>query len=595
MGTGATTGVKDSMAKVLRPYAVAAVSVTVALLLTLLITPPHQPVRLLLFVLAVVLSANEGVWPGLFATGLSAILAAYFLIPPTEWAAASESGYLTRMLQFCGLSLAITWVTHRFQHSRDRIRTAEAVIESLAESIMRQDLDNSIQSWNKAAERIYGYTAEEAIGRPVSLIVPPDRRDELQQLVERVHLGGSVQSHETVRIRKDGTRLDVALTLSPIKDRKGRIVGVSSIAREITERKQAEEAIRQSHADLERQTEHLRILAEMSEMLQASSVPSDAYAVIARCAQTLIPASSGALFVYSASRDALEVAFRWGETQPNEPDFLSADECWGLRTGRVHVVASSPSGLLCRHLPDPPPACYLCAPMIALGETLGLLHLRVSRPDRNAPDAELPSSLDAIWAVRPMAERLALTLADMKLREALRAQSICDPLTGWYNRRHMEETLERDIRRAARSRRPLSLLMVDIDNFKEFNDTFGHEAGDVTLQNLCQMMKTLIRGEDVACRYGGDEFVIILPDSSAELAAQRAEDMRIAAGHAEMQYQGRLLKPMKLSFGISSFPSDGKTSHELLRAADSALYRAKSEGRDRVRLHGKVTDPKARS
>ena len=187
-----------------------------------------------------------------------------------------------------------------------------------------------------------------------------------------------------------------------------------------------------------------------------------------------------------------------------------------------------------------------------------------------------------------MAERLALALADMKLREALRAQSICDPLTGWYNRRYMEETLEREIRRAARTKRPLSVIMLDIDNFKEFNDSFGHEAGDVALQNLCQMLKTQIRSEDVACRYGGDEFVLVLPDTSAELAAQRAEEMRIAVGHAEMQYHGQLLKPMTLSFGIATFPADGRTSHELLRASDTALFRAKSEGRNRVRLRGKA-------
>ena len=453
---------------------------------------------------------------------------------------------------------------------------------------MRQGMDNTIQSWNKAAERIYGYTAEEAIGRPVSLIVPADRREELQHLIERVHLGASIQSHETVRIRKDGTHIDVALTLSPIYDRKGKIVGVSSIAREITDRKQAEEAIRQSHAKLERQTEQLRILADMSEMLQASSTPADTYAVTARFAQTLIPASSGVLLVHSASRDHLEMVLRWGESKPNEPDFLVADECWGLRTGRVHRVENSNTGLLCRHLPQPPPPYYLCAPMIAHGETLGLLHLRINRPDRAAPEAEAPVSPDLTWWIKPMSERLALTLADMKLREALRAQSICDPLTGWYNRRHMQESLERDIRRAARTNRPLSLLMFDIDNFKEFNDSFGHEAGDVALQNLCQMLKALIRSEDVACRYGGDEFVLILPGSSAELAAQRAENMRIAVGREEIRYQGRVLKPMTLSFGIASFPANGKTSHELLRAADTALYRAKSEGRDRVQVRGKA-------
>jgi diguanylate cyclase (GGDEF)-like protein len=229
--------------------------------------------------------------------------------------------------------------------------------------------------------------------------------------------------------------------------------------------------------------------------------------------------------------------------------------------------------------------------MIAHGETLGLLHLQISKENRTSLDAVVAGSLDLDWPVRTMAERLALTLADMKLREELRAQSMYDPLTGWYNRRHMEETLDRDIRRASRTRHPLSLLIFDIDNFKEFNDSFGHEAGDVTLQNLCQMVKMLIRNEDVACRHGGDEFVLILPDSSAELAAQRAEEIRIAVQHADLQYQGYLLKPMTLSFGIATFPADARAPRELLRAADSALFRAKSEGRNRVRIHGKSPDP----
>ena len=479
--------------RVLRAYALAAVSVTIALLLTLLITPLRQQFKFLLFFLAVFASATGGFWPGVFATLLSVAMADYFLIQPLRSFAISDPGALVPLLLFCGVGLVITWITHRLQRSEETIRAAAAVIESSADSIMRESLDNTILSWNKAAERTYGYTAKEAIGRPVSLIVPPDHREELQRLVERVHQGGSVQSHETVRIRKDGAHIDVALTLSPVQDREGRIVGVSSITREITERKLAVEAIRQSHEKLERQTHELRLLAEMGEMLQASSIPADAYAVTTRFAQTLIPASSGALFVYSASRNNLEVVIRWGEPHQNEQDFLAPDECWALRTGRLHLVEDSHTGLLCRHLPEPPPTCYLCAPMIAHGETLGMLHLRMSRHNPASSEAALPESLELTWLARTMAERLALALADMKLRETLRAQSICDPLTGWFNRRYMEETLEREIRRAARNKRPLAIIMLDVDNFKGFNDSFGHEAGDAALQNLCQMLKTYIR------------------------------------------------------------------------------------------------------
>jgi len=171
----------------------------------------------------------------------------------------------------------------------------------------------------------------------------------------------------------------------------------------------------------------------------------------------------------------------------------------------------------------------------------------------------------------------------MNLREALRAQSIRDPLTGWFNRRYMEETLERELSRAARNRRPLSVIMLDVDNFKQFNDTYGHEAGDLALQNLCETLKSHIRSEDVACRLGGDEFVLVLPDTTAELATQRAQELSKAVAHTDVQYQGHHLEPMLLSFGVATFPENGRTLKDLLRASDNALFRAKDEGRDAVR------------
>ena len=187
-----------------------------------------------------------------------------------------------------------------------------------------------------------------------------------------------------------------------------------------------------------------------------------------------------------------------------------------------------------------------------------------------------------------MAERLALTLSDMKLREALRVQSIRDPLTGWFNRRFMEETLEREISRSTRNRRPLAILMIDIDNFKGFNDSYGHEAGDLALQRFCQLIKNHVRNEDAACRYGGDELVLILPDTTPELAGQRADAIRRAAGQVEMQCDGRAAGTLTLSCGIATSPVNGITAQELLRAADAALFRAKREGRDRVQLQGEA-------
>jgi len=178
-------------------------------------------------------------------------------------------------------------------------------------------------------------------------------------------------------------------------------------------------------------------------------------------------------------------------------------------------------------------------------------------------------------------ERISLALANLRLREVLRGQSLRDPLTGLFNRRYMEESLERELRRAVRNNQSLALLMLDLDHFKRFNDTFGHQAGDTLLRAMGDFLIQRTRGQDAACRYGGEEFALILSGASAEAACRRAELLREDLKHLTVQQAGQVLGSVTLSIGISTFPGHA-TTEELLHAADQALYRAKSEGRDRV-------------
>lgn len=169
------------------------------------------------------------------------------------------------------------------------------------------------------------------------------------------------------------------------------------------------------------------------------------------------------------------------------------------------------------------------------------------------------------------------------LKEDLREQAIRDPLTGLFNRRYLQETLPRELARAEREGRPLSVAMLDLDYFKQLNDAYGHLAGDAMLQQLAQVLTQLTRTGDIVTRYGGEEFVVVLPDSTSQTACQRAEEWR-AAFERITEKAAQPLQQITLSVGIASYPQNGISAEELIHQADMALYRAKSSGRNRVAI-----------
>jgi diguanylate cyclase (GGDEF)-like protein len=292
----------------------------------------------------------------------------------------------------------------------------------------------------------------------------------------------------------------------------------------------------------------------------------------------LFPQDSGAVLALSPSGNTIEVMATWGPRPMGETVFARG-RCWAIRNGQSHVVPDTRTGVLCGHLPAPSPAAYVCVPLVAQGETLGVLHVASPATSEPAPSAAADARRPLIEAV---AAQLALSLANVRLREVLRSQSIRDPLTGLFNRRYMEETLEREVRRAERARRPLTVLLLDIDEFKHQNDNFGHDAGDAVLRELGALLARCLRREDVACRYGGDEFVLVLPDASLDTARRRADEIREAVKGLRVASHGRRLGAVTVSIGLAALPDHGLDREALLAAADTALYRAKREGRDRV-------------
>jgi diguanylate cyclase (GGDEF)-like protein len=341
--------------------------------------------------------------------------------------------------------------------------------------------------------------------------------------------------------------------------------------------REANEKVAHSLAEVRERNQEITFLSQMSSFLQTCATSEEACTAIARFGPQLFPTEAGVIFLFHASRNYVEHAASWGGPAAQSDMFQPAD-CWALRRGRVHAVSSQDNAMLCAHVArhGAPAPAYICAPMMAQGETLGLLYLQ-ALPAADAPLSDAKQQLAAA-----VAEQIALALSNLKLRETLRQQSVRDPLTGLYNRRFLEEALDREIARLERKTLPLSLLMIDVDHFKSFNDTFGHEAGDAVLRDLGGILQRYVRGGDIACRFGGEEFTVVLPEADLDTARQRAEILREAARELRLVHDGKSLGAVTLSVGVACFPEHGRRREHLLQAADAALYAAKDAGRNQV-------------
>lgn len=335
--------------------------------------------------------------------------------------------------------------------------------------------------------------------------------------------------------------------------------------------------------ELEARGRIIDVLGKMAHRLQSCDSEEEFADVVRRFASQVLPQVPGVLYLLNNSRNMLRAAAEWNSPSHHRPDFRPPD-CWALRRGHAHVVSGVDVEVVCHHVTESPDLSYRCFPMLAQGETLGLLYIE----EPPAADAErLAAARAAIadhWRIEIMVENIALALGNHRLREALRIQSIRDPLTGLFNRRYLEETLEIEFARASRAKTPLSIMMIDVDHFKRFNDNFGHDAGDAVLKAVAQALNGGMRRGDITCRYGGEEFTIFAPGAALQDGERRADVLRQTVAAMSLVHNGRPLGSITASFGVAAFPLHGATPAEVLQAADEALYRAKKAGRDRVEI-----------
>jgi diguanylate cyclase (GGDEF)-like protein/PAS domain S-box-containing protein len=485
------------------------------------------------------------------------------------------------------------WSTATEDLLADDVEFCHQLVEAAPDGIIVVDEEGVIRLANVQAERLLGWHRDELVGRPLEVLVPerfrdahPGHRHAYFSAPRTRPMGAGL---ELAARRADGSEFAVDISLSPINTKRAK--WAVAALRDATLRKETESRLRDAYeqvsasmAEMARSGRQLALVSEMGDMLQSAVDNEEAYAVVAAFAADLFVGTSGVIYRPASSRVVLNAGAEWGDGPPAAPT-LTATDCWALRRGRPHRSSGTHGALGCRHVPaldgSSPGGWTLCIPLAAHGEILGLLHLRSTAPaapaDPRVPAAALTGgeSVDELQRIAvSVAEHLSMALANLALREDLRSRSERDALTGLYNRRYFDQTLVDGLSDAAHRQEHLSLLLVDVDQFKELNDRHGHAAGDASLRTIAHLLLRETRGSDTVCRLGGDEFVALLPATSASVAAARAEQIRAVVERAT---------DFSVSVGVATrAPSDDRSPAELLRDADLCLYRAKALGRNRV-------------
>jgi diguanylate cyclase (GGDEF)-like protein/PAS domain S-box-containing protein len=488
----------------------------------------------------------------------------------------------------------------KLQHSLDRLVATQAALrasEARLSSVLNSSLDGIMvfESVRDQAGQIVDFTwqlgnpaawvmvrrrAEDLIGKRLLEEMPGHRLDGLFDYyvgVVTTGIPGRKQfkySHEGI----DAWFENVAVRLGD---------GFVTNFRDITERIEADLALQVANQQLEAQVALLhqrntdmQLLGALSNTLQTCQSAADAYPALTQLLQPMFPGCGGGLLAQGqqtapAAAPALEVVVRWGSL-PDPKQAFDPSACLALQRRSSLWVDPAQANQRCCHLGD---RCAdqstFCIPVGDQTKTLGLLYLHSDDPAALSPVKR--------QLAQTVADQIALALTNLSLRDLLRHQSTRDPLTDLYNRRYLEESLTQEIVAAQRKAKPIGVLMLDLDHFKDFNDTYGHGAGDRALQAVAQLLKDNVRGSDIACRYGGEEIILILPGSALGETQRRAEELRRAIA-ALPQPEGAT--GLTASLGVACFPDHGTTLEALLKAADVALYAAKQQGRNQVVVAG---------
>jgi diguanylate cyclase (GGDEF)-like protein len=366
---------------------------------------------------------------------------------------------------------------------------------------------------------------------------------------------------------------------------------IAELRREVAQREQAEAAERKARHSLERNLKAQRrrmhnigLLREMGEYVLSAKSRMEILDIAARYLARILPFGSGIILLQRGDRPFLKPVKSWGLIKLKQEPELAAEACWALRRNKVFDEEPSEVMGLCGHLPEQDHAGVLCVPIICRTQQYGVLHFRYGGryDDEDWLDKRTSERKEIRELASALGETLGLYLSNHGLRQKLARESSRDPLTGLLNRRGLEKAVHRELHQHQGEEFDLTLIMLDVDHFKRFNDTHGHDAGDLVLTALADLLSKHVRARDILCRYGGEEFMIVMPDSRMEAVTPHLEQIRRQVPEMRLEFEGKPLERVSISLGMAAWHKDAADWEELVRCADTALYAAKQQGRNRL-------------
>jgi diguanylate cyclase (GGDEF)-like protein/PAS domain S-box-containing protein len=472
------------------------------------------------------------------------------------------------------------------------------LVDTASEGILIFDRIGRITFTNPRLTEMLGFSAEALKTMTLIDLVPEGDRPGILDLLQHHRHGLSVRSARQLLTAK-GAPMPVHMSSSPMMD-KGEVAGILSVVTDLSELMAAHEelqtlasgledrvsqrtqAYRETAARLASSLEISRfqsrtygMLQEMTEMLQSCTLPIEAARVAGEFADKLFDADAGTIYTLNPETGAFSTLHGWGAASESTEQMV-IDDCWALRQNKPYPGSINQFNLRCNHLRLSPSRNTCCLPMSVHGRAAGLINLR-----RGAPfiSTDLEATAEFEKVAQLYAASIAQFLSNLALRRSLEQQSLRDPLTNLFNRRYFNEQLGMEFERARRSNAPLSLQMIDIDYFKRINDRFGHDAGDRVLRTVAELLAHNARSGDIVCRWGGEEFLILMPGSTAAAAKRRADEIRIRIND-QVEIVGG--SRVSVSIGVACYPDHAADPDALIDVSDRALYVAKGEGRNRV-------------